>query len=589
LVFLAPPPHGLDFGAPAGRNRAEAASAPRADIDQGSAAERARLYLISDAPLAVEGDAGDTVTYKAAARCKDFGISEAGAFDAMAEHWNPRCSPPWDAEDLRTKIRNAYAYGIEAPGASAPEAQFKPVAEDPAGAAIGDAIEPEPWVSEMNARYSVTTHHGRTVVHEVIFDDELGHERHEWLPFDDLKRRHLSEQVRVIQRDSKVRFQDKGSAWLEHRDRRTYRAEAFLPGREAPADVLNLWRGFAIEPKAGSWKLLRSHLEEIVCDGDAVAYAYLSGWMARMVQQPGEAGQVAIALKGGEGTGKGTFGTALMALFGQHAAHLTQPKHLTGAFNAHLRDKVFVFCDEAFFSGNPEHRGPLYALITEDKIQIEAKGVDAKTARNVLHIVMATNEDWAVPAGINARRFLVLKVSEARRQDAAYFKAIRDEMRNGGLAAMLHDLQRQNISGFNVFAVPQTAELIAQKVQSLKGPEAWLFDSLHRGQIAEVEWSEDGCAIDKSRAHSIYAGQAKALRDYAPRAMSEFVKAVKSILGPENWTEKKASDGSGGRRREINLGPLSDCRTAFEAHMRNPINWEIDAGHSATEGNSANG
>jgi len=206
-------------------------------------------------------------------------------------------------------------------------------------------------------------------------------------------------------------------------------------------------------------------------------------WCARTVQRPHEPGQVAIVLQGGEGTGKGTFASAMLRLFGMHGLHVSQPKHVTGNFNHHLRDKVLLFADEALFAGNPEHRGPLCALITEDKIQIEAKGVDAKTARNVLHIVMATNEDWAVPAGVNARRFCVLRVSEARRQDIPYFNALRQELDSGGLAAFFHDLLAMNISSFDVFAVPQTEALATQKIISLKGAEAWLLDCLQHGRI----------------------------------------------------------------------------------------------------------
>ena len=51
--------------------------------------------------------------------CKSFGISEALAFDLMWEHWNPRCIPPWSAEEVdhfEQKIENGYAYNTSPPG-----------------------------------------------------------------------------------------------------------------------------------------------------------------------------------------------------------------------------------------------------------------------------------------------------------------------------------------------------------------------------------------------------------------------------------------------------------------------------------------
>ena len=99
---------------------------------------------------------------------------------------------------------------------------------------------------------------------------------------------------------------------------------------------------------------------------------------------------------------------------------------------------------------------------------------------------MATNSAWAVPAGIHARRFCVLKVSEAHRQDKSYFAALRAEMADGGIAAMLHDLLAHDLSDFDVFAVPQTRALAEQKVQSLRGVERWLYDCLQAGAACAV-------------------------------------------------------------------------------------------------------
>ena len=57
---------------------------------------------------------------------------------------------------------------------------------------------------------------------------------------------------------------------------------------------------------------------------------------------------------------------------------------------------------------------------------------------NYLHVMMATNEDWAVPASLRSRRWLVLDVNESRANDHDYFKAIQHELDHGGHEAMLH-------------------------------------------------------------------------------------------------------------------------------------------------------
>jgi hypothetical protein len=64
-------------------------------------------------PGAVEGEGGDAHTYATACRLRDFGLSPVQALQALGEHWNERCSPPWTIDELEVKIGNAYRYAQE--------------------------------------------------------------------------------------------------------------------------------------------------------------------------------------------------------------------------------------------------------------------------------------------------------------------------------------------------------------------------------------------------------------------------------------------------------------------------------------------
>ena len=54
-----------------------------------------------------------------------------------------------------------------------------------------------------------------------------------------------------------------GEAWLNHHQRRTYDRIALIPSGPCPPDVYNLWRGWGVEPKAGSWSTIEAHLREV--------------------------------------------------------------------------------------------------------------------------------------------------------------------------------------------------------------------------------------------------------------------------------------------------------------------------------------
>ena len=105
---------------------------------------RAETWLARDAKLAIEGQGGDHAAYATAAMMRSFGLSEETAFDCMWRVWNPRCLPPWTAEEvdhLAAKVKNGYSYATSDPGNVTPAyrvakaaAIFKPVAvELPSG------------------------------------------------------------------------------------------------------------------------------------------------------------------------------------------------------------------------------------------------------------------------------------------------------------------------------------------------------------------------------------------------------------------------------------------------------------------------
>ena len=72
-----------------------------------------------------------------------------------------------------------------------------------------------------------------------------------------------------------------------------------------------------------------------------------------------------------------------------------------------------MFLDEAFWAGNVAAEGRLKSLVTEETIMIEPKYFGPFQVRNLLHIMMSSNNDWVVPAGHGSRRYAVYKVSNA--------------------------------------------------------------------------------------------------------------------------------------------------------------------------------
>ena len=472
---------------------------------------------------------------------------------------------------------------------------FAPVSSDEVDAVI----------AEFNVKYMVVNEDGKAKLYAPAHDPILNRRFHHRMDFADLQKLYLNRTVRVgVDKDGEPVFNQVAGVWLRHRDRRQYiDGVVFDPsGNHDNPDILNLWQGFAVKSKSGSWERMKRHIYEVICCSTQALFDYTLNWMARLVQFPAQQGEVAIVLKGIEGTGKGTLARALLHILGQHGLTISHAKHLVGNFNAHLRDAVFLFADEAFYAGDKSHVGVLKALITEPTLTVEAKYQNAVQAPNFVHLMMASNEDWVVPASLDARRFLVLEVAATKVRDRAYFTAIWQEMENGGYEAMLHDLLNKDLEGFDVRDVPETEGLQRQKKLSLGTSEAWWMDVLHRGYVwrsklgLEAYFSEWHETVTTEVLFASYTEFAKAKNERHPMAREAFGRFLVKMGGtasrPRNAvvgehiadvpinqygeTTRKAALVKQDRSHGYSFGDLKAARQAFADATKLDGEWEWD-------------
>jgi hypothetical protein len=336
-----------------------------------------------------------------------------------------------------------------------------------------------------------------------------------------------------------------------------------------PADVLNLWRGFKYASAPGDWSLLKAHIRDNICNGNAGHFNYVLGWLASVAQRLGQRAGTVLVLRGAKGTGKGVFASAFAELFGEHGLQVSNTKHFTGHFNEHLRTALVLFADEAFFAGDKTAEGVLKALVTESYRMNEAKGIDAEQVANRLSILIAGNHDWVVPATRDERRFAVFDVGEARRQNEAYFEAITVQLQAGGYAAMLHDLLHYDLSAFHIRAVPQTPALVDQKMQTADSAETWLHAALFFGMFDRFDRDSTPLQLVPGPLH---VGRAELYANYLafcrhtgnrwPDKPHVIGRKLRVMLG-DALNSRQRSGGS----REYCLAPLTELRAAFARYQ----------------------
>ena len=433
-------------------------------------------------------------------------------------------------------------------------------------------------IVRLNQRHAVVRESGKTIVVTEEQDPVLGRRTLTRSSFADFRNFYLSETVVVGTKKTGAPVRESiGQFWLTHPDRRQYDGVIMSPNADVPG-YLNLWRGFAVTPAPGDCARITEHLYTVICRKDDDLYAYVNGWLAMAVQHPECRAEVALALRGKRGVGKGLFVRTFGELFGQHYLHIANTKHLTGHFNAHLQDAIVLFADEAFWAGDKAGESVLKMLITEPVIPIERKGHDVVLAKNLLHLVLASNAEWVVPAGMDERRFCVLDVADHDAPDRDYFAALVDEIAHGGREAWLDALLRVPLDDFDIRAVPGTDALRQQKVLSLAPNERWLFDKLNVGRLLPTHsgWER---SVLKDDLYDDYIARLQKAGVERRATETELGIFLNRILGPQLASKRRMCKGL--RHWYWDWEELKTCRDAFDAATQSRHPWPDEAAAEA--------
>jgi len=445
----------------------------------------------------------------------------------------------------------------------------------------------DPWLRRLNEKHAVIADiGGKCRIISEVMDPALKRTKISKQSFEDFRNRYRHIKVQVgINEQGKPILKAAGTFWVDHPQRRQYETIVFAPGQDMD-DAYNLWRGFTCDSLPGvKHQSFLNHIRDNICSGNLEHYNYLIGWMARAVQHPDGPGEVAVVLRGKRGTGKSFFAKVLGQLFGRHFLQVSDSKHLVGSFNAHLRDTVLLFGDEAFFAGDRKHESVLKTLITEEHLVIEGKGVDAEAAPNFVHLVLASNEDWVVPAGLDERRFFVIEMGDGHKQDHAYFRAIRNDLDAGGLENLLNYLITYDLTPYEVRQVPQTSALQEQKIMSMAPEAQWLFEKLNDGRLLRRD-SDWRVSVMKDALYQDYVDDLKdqgrnfrhsrtAFGKFLSRAFPEGYPICKQEVAEIPWTNEHGFEVSIKKRVYMYYFPtLAEVRAHWDRNFGGPFLWQ---------------
>jgi hypothetical protein len=424
------------------------------------------------------------------------------------------------------------------------------------------------WVSEMNERYALVRIGSDIQVMDFQTPNQ-GSRKFSAKPMKIVTFKALlaGQYVEV----SEGKSTPKSIAWLHHPGRRQFESVSYSPGEKTASNVLNLWNGFAVEPRVGDispWKKLHSCL----IPNHALA-EWVVKWLAWRLQNLDKVPGTVLIFRGKKGTGKNSLFEPVIVCFGEHSMVVDDPELIIGRFNWHLMSQSFVVLDEAVFAGDLRQGDKLKSRITATQMTFEAKGMTPISGANRCAYVMLTNHDHVWQATLDERRVVVIDVGDELRGDTGFWKSYFSWLKNDGASYLLHYLQGLDVGDFDPRRIPAGTALEDQiALTALRDPAiSWWYECLTEGcirwsdgpQTVIVELEPDKpTGVERSVLRLSYE-QSASVRGRYSLAWDVVAKRIRQWCLPYEITETRKTSLKRQRVREYVLPPLADMQSSF--------------------------
>ena len=282
--------------------------------------------------------------------------------------------------------------------------------------------------------------------------------------------------------------------WVRDPGIKTYQKLVFSPKKPLPPDCYNLFTGFAVEPKPGADFSPITEVLNLVSGNDAAAASYIEKWVAHIFQKPYEKTKTCIVIQGKQGVGKDTYFNFIGKLLGKQCFYNTNsPENdIFARFNAGTESTLLVKFEEADFTVNKANASKLKSLLTNETANYERKGQDRITLDDYRNYVMTTNQEVPVVLEDQERRFVLVKASDAKKGDFAFWNRAYDAIANPDVqAAYMEHLLSLDLTDFCPFRDRLLTAYYQETAQSFIPYHARFFQRTIEEHVRDpsISWS----------------------------------------------------------------------------------------------------
>lgn len=334
----------------------------------------------------------------------------------------------------------------------------------------------------------------------------------------------------------------------------------------------NLWGGWPTVAKQGNCDTLIELLEYLCSDEEKYreVFEWVIKWIAYPIQHPGAKMRTALVFHGPQGTGKNLFWEAIMAIYGEYGRIVDQAA-IEDKFNDWASRKLMMIADEVVARQELYHvKNKLKSFVTGEWIRINPKNVAAHDEKNHVNLVFLSNESQPLVLEKDDRRYAVIHTPE--KLSAEFYQQVRNELNNGGIAALHHHLLNLELGDFDEHTKPPMTKAKADLIEVSKDSVQQFIDEWVEGRL-ELPI----CPCGSAELYEAYCMFCRINGESRPRPSKSFIGSIKHI--PRwNYGEENRFDGT----RKIVRGTVTPPLEVLEASgtakrpEENKANWLTD-------------
>ncbi|WP_426443407.1 primase-helicase family protein [Bradyrhizobium genosp. P] len=417
---------------------------------------------------------------------RDKGISPELCLALMLEYYSPRCIPPWDAEGLEIKVKNAYSYASQSRGGDrTAELDFEED-RDFDSSAIVPFGDPKDIAKQKRARTKARKaeaekpegQKAQTDWSKAKFIEQFVYVGGDFDRFLKKADPRIRWKRGVIDAHFKFLF-SKGKVSDNMLSNKTgtvarYECVGYKPGAGQDLEggrMFNLYRPSSVIPKEGDISWWQDHLAFLF--PDELDRRMLTNWLAWFVQNLDKKPKHALLIQGRiQGTGKSFISNMLTKIIGEHNQSVVSQGALRGDFNGYAMRAKLLVIEELRAVERNEVKTALHDIITEERITINEKGIPRFNMENFFGLIAMTNEDAAISLDLSDRRYLVLR-TDAMKRTPEYYDALYAKLRDPeAIAAVAHHLMTHDCGNYSGAAAAPVTEAKGDMILAGAGDHA---------------------------------------------------------------------------------------------------------------------